>query len=74
MAHEALQAVIGMGIVDADFRRSLLEKSGRVLAEFDLTDEEAAAVMSIQATTFQGFAGELHNWITRNSVLVPVRG
>lgn len=74
MAYEALQAVIGMGIVDPDFRRSLLEKSGRVLAEFNLTSEETAAIMNVQATTFQGFASELHNWITRNSVLVPARG
>lgn len=74
MAHEALQAVIGMGIVDADFRRNLLEKSSHILAEFDLTSEETAAIMGIQATTFQGFASELHNWITRNSVRVPVKG
>lgn len=74
MAHEVLQEIVGMGIVDADFRRGLLERSGRVLAEFDLTSEEALAIMSIRATTFQGFASELHQWITRNSVLAPVRG
>ena len=74
MAHEVLQEIVGMGIVDADFRRGLLERSGRVLAEFDLTSEEALAIMSIRATTFQGFASALLQWIKRNSVLAPVRG
>jgi hypothetical protein len=68
-----LQEVIGMAIVDPDFRRSLLEKPGRAVAEFDLTSEEAAALMSIQASSFQGFATQLHNWIERDAVTVRVR-
>lgn len=73
MAHEMLQEVIGMAIVDPDFRRRLLEKPGRVVAEFDLTSEEAAAVLAIQASSFQGFAAQLHNWIERDAVPVRVR-
>jgi len=66
MAHEALQAVVGTAIVDSTFRRSLLNRSPEVLRSFELTPEESAAVLHIDAKTMEGFARELHGWITQN--------
>lgn len=67
MAHEALQAVVGTAIVDSTFRRSLLNRSPEALRSFGLTPEESAAVLHINAKTMEGFAQELHGWITRNA-------
>lgn len=69
MAHEMLQELIGMAIVDPDFRRTLLDKPGRAIAELDLTSEEALAVASIRSSNFQGFASQLNNWIVRDAII-----
>lgn len=73
MAHEALQAMVGTAIVDSTFRRSLLNQSPEALRRFELTPEESAAVQRINAQTIEGFARELHGWITRNTAQA-VRG
>ncbi len=67
MAHEALQAIVGTAIVDSTFRHSLLNRSPEALRRFELTPEESAAVQHINAKTIEGFARELHGWITRNT-------
>jgi hypothetical protein len=72
MAHEMLQAMVGMAIVDPDFRRQLVERSGRALNEFRLSNDESTAVRSIEANSFQDFASQLHNWISRDAVLARV--
>lgn len=73
MAHESLQAIVGTAIVDSSFRHSLLSRSPEVLRPFELTPEENAAVQHINARTMEGFARELHGWITRNTT-PAVRG
>jgi len=67
MAHEALQAIVGTAIVDSAFRRNLLNRSPEALRLFELTPEESAAVLHIDARTIEGFARELHGWITQNA-------
>jgi hypothetical protein len=64
MAYERLQAIVGTAIVDTSFRQSLLHKNCDVLGEFGLTEEESEAVSSIHAETIEGFASELHRWIS----------
>lgn len=71
MRHENIQALIGTAIVDAEFRQHLLEDASAVIGDFGLTPEEASAILSIRATTFQGFASQVHAWITSRSS-VPV--
>jgi hypothetical protein len=66
MAYETLQTIVGTAIVDADFRRDLLDKAPEALTRFELTPEESAAIAGIKAKTFRGFARELHGWISRN--------
>ena len=66
MSYETLQVIVGTAIVDSNFRRNLLDKSPEALNKFELTPEETAAIAAIKARTFQGFARELHYWISRN--------
>lgn len=68
MAHETLQAMVGTALVDSGFRRNLLSRSPEALAKFELTPEESAAIAGIRANTMQGFAQELHGWITRDTL------
>jgi len=69
MAHEALQTIVGSAIVDPGFQHGLLNKAPGILNEFELTPEERAFVLGIQADTLQGFAQELHRWISRKSAV-----
>lgn len=71
MTHENIQALVGTAIVDVEFRQRLLEDAASVIGQFDLTPDEAAAVLSIKASTFQGFATQLHTWMASPSA-VPV--
>ncbi|HID87672.1 MAG TPA: hypothetical protein EYP55_09905 [Anaerolineae bacterium] len=81
MSHQALQAIIGMAIVDREFRQALLSSSEEAVAGFDLAPEEFQAVTAIKAETFEEFAGELHKWIVstngrgkRSPLVSPAKG
>lgn len=63
MKHDGLQAIVGAAIVDAEFRRHLLQNAASVIEDFDLTPEEVTVVLSLKATTLKGFAGKLNAWI-----------
>ena len=69
--HENIQALIGTAIVDTEFRQQLLENPASVIGDFDLTPDEASAIIAVRASTLQGFASQLHAWITSRSA-VPV--
>lgn len=67
--YENLQTIVGTAIVDANFRRRLLDRPSEAVRGFDLTSEEREAVCSIRAKTFQAFARELDNWINKQKEL-----
>lgn len=64
MMHRTLQNLMGRAIIDKVFQNELLN-GGReqTIAEFELTDAEKEAVTSIEAKSFEEFAGRLHGWI-----------
>ena len=68
MAHETLQEIVGSAIVNPRFRYQLLTTGADALADFDLTAEEVEAITTIRAETLQGFAQQLHDWITHKEV------
>ena len=64
MTHESLQAVIGTAVIDAEFRKALLNGSRRfVIQRFNLSREEFDAVMGVRADSLEQFAGQLDRWI-----------
>ena len=65
MTHERIQDIIGTAIIDAEFRQHLLDDTASVIREFDLTSDEASALLSARAKTFRVFARQLNTWITR---------
>ena len=66
MVFDTVQSIVGTAIVDSGFRRILVERTEDALDRFHLTPEEAAAISSIRADSFQGFARELHNLLERS--------
>jgi hypothetical protein len=64
MQYEALQAMIGMAVIDQEFRKALLNGSRRyVIQRFPLTREEFETVMAVRADSLDQFAKQLDQWI-----------
>lgn len=65
MSLEAVQAVIGRAITDAEFRQLLIDDARTACAEYDLTEEELAALDALDANSMQAFAGTLDARISK---------
>lgn len=65
MAHEQVELVVGMAVIDSEFRRRLLTAPGAAIQDFDLTPEEIRAITSIRARTLEEFARKLCRWLAR---------
>jgi len=68
MSKEAVQTIIGRAVVDVQFRESLFTDPDQVLAGFELTEEEVAALKAIDAVAVESFAGALDERISKVTV------
>jgi hypothetical protein len=59
MSREALEAIIGKAVLDTEFREALFANPDEVLAGYDLSEEEVAALKAIDAEAMESFAGTL---------------
>jgi hypothetical protein len=59
MAKEAVEAVIGKILLDAEFRLSLLADPDQALAGFDLTQGEKARLKNMDSETLESLAKTL---------------
>lgn len=59
MSLEAVQAVIGRAVTDAEFRQKLIDNAREACQGYDLTEEELAALEALDANSLQEFAGTL---------------
>jgi hypothetical protein len=65
MSKEAVQAIIGRAVVDYQFRESLFTDPDQVLAGFELTEEEVAALRALDVEAIASFAGALDERISK---------
>ena len=65
MSREAVEAIIGKAVLDSDFREELFANPEEVLAGYDLSEEEVAALKAIDAETMESFAGTLDERISK---------
>ena len=65
MSQEAVQAVIGKAVLDSEFREALFADPDEALEGYELTEEEVAALKSIDAETIESFAGSLDERISK---------
>jgi hypothetical protein len=64
MSDIALQVLVGTALTDTKFCEGLLNGlRPRLVADFDLTDDERRAVLAIRATCIQEFAAHLCEWL-----------
>ena len=59
MSQQALEAIIGRATLDVQYRNLLFADPERALAGYDLTKEERAALLSVDAETLDAFADRL---------------
>jgi hypothetical protein len=65
MSREAVEAVIGKAVLDGEFREALFANPEEMLAGYDLSEEEVAALKSIDAETMETLAGTLDERISK---------
>jgi hypothetical protein len=64
MSQIALHTLVGTALTDSKFCHDLLNgRRHSLLPEFDFTDEEQEAVLTIQADSIQAFAAQLCQWL-----------
>ncbi len=59
MSHEAVAIIIGRAVVDAEFRRKLIENAAEACQGYDLTAEELEALEALEPESLEVFAKSL---------------
>lgn len=65
MSQEAVERILGRALTDAMFRQQLIDNAYIACAEYDLTEEELAALDALDAQSLQAFAGTLDARISK---------
>jgi hypothetical protein len=65
MSREALEAVIGRAVMDAEFRLALFADPDAALAPYELGAGEAAAIKMMDAESLDAFARESRRRIVK---------
>ena len=72
MTKEAVESVIGRAVLDGEFRESLFAEPDEALAGYELAEEEAAGLKSIDAETMEALAGTLDERISKSTVTMDL--
>lgn len=67
MTAELLNVLVGAAVTDRDFCQALLNNPGHTARGFGLGPEDAKALSGIRARSLSEFAGQLLNWMPRDS-------
>jgi hypothetical protein len=65
VSKKAVQEVIGKAVTDSEFREALFANPDEALAGYELTEDEIAALKSVDAETMESFAGSLDERISK---------
>ena len=68
MSEEAVHDIVGRAVADEAFRRQLTTDPGAALAGYDLTEGERSNLSSLDARSFDEFAGGLSDRATKGFV------
>ena len=68
MSRKAMEAIIGKAVLHTELREALFANPDEVLAGYDLSEEEVAALKAIDAETMESFAGTLDERISKLTV------
>ena len=59
MSKQVMEAIVGRSLLDPDYRDLFFADPNQALATYELTKEERAALLSIDAETLDAFAERL---------------
>lgn len=65
MSTEAVHQVIGRAVTDAAFRKLLFADPEEALSQYDLTEEERAALAELEEEAVSAFGNQLSERITK---------
>lgn len=68
MSKNTMKAVIGIAMLDTEFRNALLADSDMALAPFDLTEAEKANLKKIDSETLDTFAHMMETFVNQRLV------
>jgi len=74
MSKQAIEAIIGRCMMDDDYRHQFFADPSRALAGYELTKEERAALLSVDAETLDAFAERLSGQLGKGGRLAQSRG
>ncbi|MBN1873526.1 MAG: Franean1_4349 family RiPP [Anaerolineae bacterium] len=70
MSKEVVQMVIGRAVTEPAFRKQLFTNPERALKNYDLTQEEIAALKTINAEHLENFVGGLDERISKGKIVL----
>lgn len=65
MSMQAVQAVIGRAVTDAEFRQKLIDNAREACEGYDLTEEEINSLEALDSESLKQFAGTLDTRISK---------
>lgn len=65
MSQKAVEHIIGRMVTDSQFRKLVFSDPDKALAEYDLTADERQAILALESTAVEDFAGKLDKRITK---------
>ena len=65
MSQKAVEQIIGRMVTDSQFRKLVFSDPDTALAEYDLTMDERQAILALESTAVEDFAGKLDKRITK---------
>jgi len=71
MSQETVTKVILKAMSEDEFRENLFANPGTVLTGFDLTEEERQALSNVQRESFDAFASEIEQRISKTFFVLP---
>ena len=74
MSKQAIEAIIGRSMMDDEYRHQFFADPSRALAGYELTKEERAALLSVDAETLDAFAERLGVQLCNGGRLAQSRG
>ena len=69
MAVNGLGCLIMTAVIDPAFRERLVAEPANVVGDFELTNDEQEALVSIRTGSFTEFAARIHRWLEQRDPL-----
>ena len=66
MSKQTVERVVGRAVLDSEFREALFADADEVLTDYELTEEEIAALKAIDFETMESFAARIGDQMSRS--------